>query len=328
MIEINKIYNESCLDTIVKMPDNFLDCVITSPPYWQLRDYGYDGQCGLEPTYQEYLGHLWSLMDAIYPKLKKTGTVWINLGDTYSTRSGINMALSKGVDVNSYGSIINNRARSGKLLKDKNLPNKCLLLLPHRFAIGCQERKWVVRNDIVWGKRNGLPEPVTDRFTKKHEYVFFMVKNEKYYFNLDVVRNNVDIESVKRKLRGKHSAKYGDYHPNLSKEKDYEGYDNLDEELDKTKGANPGDVSDFWDIPTRGNGMNHYATYNEYLITIPMLAGCPEGGIIYDPFMGSGTTAICALRANRKFIGSEMSEEYCEIVENRLKASLLQLKFF
>jgi len=286
-IEINKIYCEPCLDTVSRMPDNFLDCVITSPPYWQLRDYGYEGQWGLEPTYQEYLEHLWSLMDAIYPKLKDGGTVWINLGDSYSTQSGTNLAISKGLDVKHYTARLQNRGESGKLIKDKNLPNKCLLLIPHRFAIGCLERGWVLRNDIVWAKRNGTPESVTDRFSKKHEYMFFFVKNEKYYFDLDAVKD--------RNEQG---------------------------------GRNPGTVSDFWDIPTKPNKLNHYATYNESLISKPILAGCPEGGIIYDPFMGTGSTAESAFKAGRKYIGSEMSEEYCKIAEKRLKALTSQLNLF
>lgn len=323
-IEENRIYNEPCLDTLSRIPDNYIDCVITSPPYWQLRDYGYEGQWGLEPTFQEYLEHLWSLMDAIYPKLKDSGTVWVNLGDTYSTQSGSNLGISRGT----------HRIASGNLVKGKSMPGKCLLLIPHRFAIGCEDRGWIVRNDIIWAKRNGMPESVTDRFSKKHEYFFFMVKKEKYYFDLDIIRNNVNIGSVKRKLRGSNNNKYsaGEYSTssinNLSKEREYKGYDRLNEELSKTKGPNPGDVSDFWDIPTKGTSANHYAAYNEDLIKIPILAGCPEGGVIYDPFMGIGTTAICAIRSNRKFIGSEMSKEYCNIANKNIEPYLLQKTIF
>jgi len=301
------------------MPDNYLDCIITSPPYWQLRDYGYDGQWGLEPTFQEYLEHLWSLMDAVYPKLKDCGTVWINLGDTYSGSGG------SGGDYNEGGL----REGQPKVRPSKvEIKNKCLLLIPHRFAIGCIDRGWIVRNDIIWAKRNGMPESVADRFSKKHEYFFFMVKKEKYYFDLDIIRNNVNIGSVKRKLRGNDSTKYEEYHPSLSQKRKYRGYDNLNKELNDAKGSNPGDVSDFWDIPTKGNKFNHYATYNEDLIKVPILAGCPEGGIIYDPFMGVGTTAVCALRAGRKFIGSEMSKEYCDIANKNIEPYLLQRKLF
>ena len=315
-IEINKIYCEPCLDTVSRMTDNFLDCVITSPPYWQLRDYGYEGQWGLESTYQEYLEHLWSLMDAIYPKLKDVGTVWINLGDSYSTQSGSNLSLSKGMEVKQYSARLENRGRSGKLIKDKSLPNKCLLLIPHRFAIGCMERGWVLRNDIIWAKRNGMPESVTDRFSKKHEYFFFMVKSEKYHFDLDAIRDKPINDNV---IRDKSKESFGVGTSNFS-----EGARSTNNPL----GKNPGSVSDFWDIPTKPNKLNHYATYNESLISKPILAGCPEGGIIYDPFMGTGSTAEAAFKAGRKYIGSEMSEEYCKIAEKRLKALTSQLNLF
>ena len=178
MIEVNKIYNEPCLETLKKMADKSIDCVITSPPYWQLRDYGYDCQWGLEPTFQEYLEHLWQMMDEIYRVLKDEGTCWINLGDTYARGSRAKYAHSNQ----------SLRSKHEHLIEPNTKPNyegldKCLLLIPHRFAIGCIDRGWIVRNDIIWAKRNGMPESVTDRFTKKHEYVFFMVKNEKYYFD-------------------------------------------------------------------------------------------------------------------------------------------------
>ena len=145
-MEINKIYQESCLDTCKRIKDNSIDCVITSPPYWQLRDYGYEGQWGLEATFNEYLEHLWLLMDEIYRILKSDGTVWINLGDSYSTQSGTNMALSKGNYKKNNSTYLTNRGESGNLIKDKSLPNKCLLLIPHRFAIGCIDRRKIPRD--------------------------------------------------------------------------------------------------------------------------------------------------------------------------------------
>lgn len=398
-MEINKIYNESCLDTLRKMPNEFLDSVITSPPYWQLRDYGYDGQWGLEPTYQEYLEHLWQMMDEIHRVLKSSGNVWINLGDTYNNK------------------------------------NKCLLLLPHRFAIGCIDRGWIVRNDIIWAKRNGMPESVTDRFSKKHEYFFFMVKQEKYYFDLDSVRDKVKVESLKRyeyqfsgnkgsadrELIGysegnkKHligKNKYGDVfnesihrqgmnkdrgnnivekRPKLPTQKEfvefirkidinvlctldiprtkiehwyrkdiagfsypsvedwnkikdffkndsefelinekmiYTEYETDDIDKNSHKGKNCGDVADFWDIPTKPNKEKHYASYNDALLKKPILAGCPEFGIVYDPFMGTGSTAEVCIRAKRNYIGSEMSKEYIEICNKRLDTFLNQPTLF
>lgn len=316
MIELNKIYNEPCLETVKRMADNYLDCVITSPPYWQLRDYGYPEQWGLEPTFNEYLEHLWELMDEIYRVLKPTGTCWVNLGDTYARGSRAKYAHSNQ----------SLRSKHEDVIEPKTKPNyqgldKCLLLIPHRFAIGCIDRGWIVRNDIIWAKRNGMPESVTDRFSKKHEYFFFMVKSEKYYFDLDAIRSKHIHANDKRNDGERHIYK--------------EGVKSMNNDMLATNavafnplGKNPGSVSDFWDIPTKPSSNEHYAAYNDELIKKPILAGCPEGGIIYDPFMGTGSTAESALRANRKFIGSEMSEKYIDIANKRLHPYLSQSTLF
>ena len=317
----NVIYNEPCLETLRKMDDKSIDCVITSPPYWQLRDYGYEGQWGLEPTFNEYLDHLWSMMDEIYRVLKDEGTVWINLGDSYSTQIGTNLAIKRGNYKENDSTYLTNRGESGNLIKDKSLPNKCLLLLPHRFAIGCIDMGWIVRNDVIWAKRNGMPESVTDRFSKKHEYMFFMVKSDKYYFDLDAIRDN-HIWSKDKRNDGKRHV-YSDGVKSMNNEMIASNAVSFN-----PKGKNPGSVSDFWDIPTKPSSSKHYAVYNDSLIAKPILAGCPEQGIIYDPFMGSGSTADAAIRANRKFIGSEMSEEYFKIANDRINPMLAQLTLF
>lgn len=298
-MKLNQIYNEPCLETIKRFDDNSIDCVITSPPYWQLRDYGYNGQWGLEPTFKLYLEHLWEMMDAIMPKLKSNGTVWINLGDSYSTQSGTNMAIAKGNAKKQDSTYLTNRGESGNLIKDKSLPNKCLLLLPHRFAIGCIDMGWIIRNDIIWAKRNGMPESVTDRFSKKHEYFFFMTKSTDYYFDLDGIKDRTI--SFDFNVRDRDTTKLnntpGRTRMNGLKENNY-----------ATK--NPGSVSDFWDIPTKPSSEEHYASYNDELLKKPIIAGCPKGGLVYDPFMGTGTTAKMCIRTGRNFIGSEMSEKY------------------
>ena len=385
MIELNKIYNEPCLETLKKMPNDFLDCVISSPPYWQLRDYGYDGQWGLEPTFNEYLEHLWEMMDEIYRVLKPSGTCWINLGDTYN--SGGNTRSNKEGQVEGAISheYLENTGFTKTDIKLNGKP-KCLLLIPHRFAIGCIDRGWIVRNDIIWAKRNCMPESIKDRFSKKHEYFFFMVKSEKYYFDLDAIRDKhaqIDSRGYKRiKYEGKGNPN------NFSGDVDFLGQN--------PNGKNPGDVSDFWDIPTKPSSNEHYAAYNDELLKKPILSGCPEfvcnkcgkprekiiertftgepnnkeaelqrkknyvsggtknvtlgrtsfvstkvigetdcgcnagftHGIIYDPFMGTGSTAEVCLRTNRNYIGSEMSSKYCEIAEKRLQPYLQQTTMF
>jgi DNA modification methylase len=313
-METNKIYNEPCLETLKKMPNEFIDCVITSPPYWQLRDYGYDGQWGLEPTFNIYLENLWSMMDEIHRVLKPSGTVWINLGDTYARGS------------RSKSSKDNQTLRTNKnsVIEPNSKPNydgldKCLLLIPHRFAIGCIDRGWILRNDIIWAKRNGMPESVTDRFSKKHEYFFFMVKQEKYFFDLDSVRDKHKDSSLARIEYGWKSE-----HDSIGKI----DTDKMGDRFCNPLGKNPGDVSDFWDIQTKPSSNEHYASYNDSLIRKPVLAGCPKGGIIYDPFMGTGSTAEVALRAQRKFIGSEMSDKYLKICNDRLRPIINQTELF
>ena len=393
------------------MPDEYIDSVITSPPYWQLRDYGYDGQWGLEPTFEKYLEHLWEMMNEIYRVLKPTGTCWINLGDTYGGGNS-----GKGGDAGKHKiekpNIKGTRFENGI----KKPLNKCLLLIPHRFAIGCIDRGWIMRNDIIWEKRNGMPESCTDRLSKKHEYFFFMVKSEKYYFDLDSIRDKHKGDYINNKtITSNSKSKYDSienesaYRQGMNKERgsnivikrnnlpsqkmfvdfirnrttinmvvdstdiikskvehwfryDVSGFsfpsiedwntmkhlcDNYDDEFHNIdvmmndydietddinknieKGKNPSDVSEFWDIPTKPSKEKHYASYNDALITKPVLAGCPEGGIIYDPFMGTGSTAEVALRSNRNYIGSEMSEEYCKIADRRLQPFKMQCKLF
>lgn len=403
---INTIFNEPCLDTLKRMQDKSIDCVITSPPYWQLRDYGYDGQWGLEPTFNEYLQHLWELMTEIHRVLKDEGTCWVNLGDSYNNSGWAGNRANKFNDQ----PIVPSGTKAGRG-GQKGYPNKCLVLLPHRFAIGCIDRGWILRNDIIWAKPNGMPEPVTDRFTKKHEYIFFFVKQEKYYFDLDSIREKVktiskstsnntkygNIENEKNHRQGMHknrgnniilkrynlpnqkefvdflrsktSAKYlsensglslsmvehwfrydesGFSYPNVEDwnvckdfvddwGEEFSKYDQMlndvtieTDDINKNieKGKNPGSVSDFWEVTTKASSDSHYASYNTDLIKKPILAGCPEGGIIYDPFMGTGTTAVASLRANRNFIGSEMSTEYIKICEANIKPYLQQTKLF
>jgi len=280
----------------------------------QLRDYGYPEQWGLEPTFHEYLEHLWQLMDEIYRVLKPEGTVWVNLGDTYNGNKEGNTSNKGYKDGETIDSFYKKR--------DSQINDKCLLLIPHRFAIGCIDRGWIVRNDIIWAKRNGMPESVTDRFSKKHEYFFFMTKSTKYYFDLDAVREKC--KPLNRwggqKLVAKGKSNWDEY-------TGQESYRNRDMQPNNAM-KNPGSVSDFWDIPTKPSSVDHYATYNDSLLKKPVLAGCPEGGIIYDPFMGSGTTAAVAIRAKRNFIGSEAGKNYFDDATKLVESMLMSPTLF
>ena len=170
-----------------------------------------------------------------------------------------------------------------------------------------KHEQFILRNDCIWAKRNGMPESVTDRFSKKHEYFFFMVKSEKYYFDLDSIKDKTTTSDNSKRNRDETKLNNTPGRTKMAglKENNYSF-------------KNPGSVSDFWDIPTKPSSEKHYASYNDSLLVKPVLAGCPEGGTIYDPFMGTGSTAEVALRSGRNFIGSEMSNEYCKIAEKRL----------
>jgi DNA modification methylase len=302
-IKINEIYNYLCLDGMKLLDNKSIDCIITSPPYWQLRDYGFSEQWGLEPTYQEYLEHLWQFMDEAYRVLKDEGTCWINLGDTYGTRSG-------SFQENKYENKLKYVGGISGYNKPKNM-DKCLLLIPHRFAIGCIDRGWILRNDIIWAKPNGMPEGVIDRFSKKHEFIFFFVKQKKYYFDMDSIREE---HSQSTKQRVQYNTGYSKKYKNkdIGQPKGIKKYI-------LEKGKNPGDVSDFWDITTKGTNEKHYAAYNQNLIIKPILAGCPENGIILDAFSGTGQTLKTAYNNNRNFIGFDGNKEYCDIASKYIR---------
>jgi len=302
-----KLYFCDILTGLKTLPDKSVNSVITSPPYWQLRDYGFPDQWGLEPTYQEYLEHLWQMMDEIWRVLRDDGTCWINLGDSYSTQSGQTRETM-------YGEASDKNVMAGKNLIKGKLPSKCLLLIPHRFAIGCIDRGWIMRNDIIWAKRNGMPESCRDRFSKKHEYFFFMVKQQKYYFDLDGVRDKTTTVEKRAERIIYNSSK--------------EDITNKTNTFipPNPNGKNPGDVSDFWDIPTKPSSKKHYATYNFDLIDKCIIAGCPEGGTILDPFNGTGTTTLRADQLNRKWIGIDGSEEYSKIAKKSMENEFNQIK--
>jgi DNA modification methylase len=290
-MKVDVIHNCDIMEGFRRLDDKSIDCVITSPPYWQLRDYGFDGQWGLEPTFQEYLEHLWMMMEEIHRVLKDTGTVFINLGDTYSTKSG---GLERPEDAKGSRSV--EYLRGMTINQPDDLPIKNLLMIPHRFAIGCYDRGWTIRNDIIWASKNKMPEPVRDRWSKKHEYIFFMTKKPtKYYFDLDAIRES-------------HESNF---------------------QNSLGTGKNPGDVSDFWNIPIRGQKSDHLAAYSSDVIDRPILAGCPENGVVLDPFSGTGTTLVRSMQLNRRYIGFEASEQFYKIADKNTtqeknKATLTQ----
>jgi len=301
-VETNKIYLGDCLEVLKTFPDNCIDCVVTSPPYWALRDYGVEGQLGLETTFQEYIIKLCDIFDEVKRVLKDVGTCWVNLGDTYyGSGSGTQYIASK----------IKQRSKCAVYM------SKSLCCIPDRFKIEMINRGWICRNEIIWYKPNCMPSSAKDRFTVDFEKVFFFVKNKKYWFKTQMepltcperyknrLRNVSNIDNWKRK-----SMKVGEapmINPKTIEATRKRGLE---------KGRNKRCV---WKVTTKPFKEAHFATYPEQLIEPMIDAGCPVDGIVLDPFMGAGTTALVAIKQNKRYIGIELNQEYIKIAENRLK---------
>lgn len=323
--KINTIIQGNSLEVLKDFPDGSIDCVISSPPYWQLRDYGWKKQWGLEKTYQEYLENLWMLMKEIHRILKPEGTVWINIGDTYFG-SG-NGSGKKAESIREINNLKNADVYPSKAndSKENGLKKKTLSLIPHRFAIGCIERGWIVRNDIIWAKPNSLPESAKDRFGKKHEHIFLLTKSTNYFFDLDAIRDPYK-DSSKERAKYEVTAFGGDENSSKAPLGKSAKSGSKQKKMNLNPlGKNPGDVTDFWVIANKHNSENHYAAYNKEIITKPILAGCPIGGIVLDPFCGTGTTGVRAIELRRNFVGIDGSKEYCDISRRKLN-EVLKLK--
>lgn len=319
MIELNKIYKEDCRETLTKLPDKSINCCVTSPPYYGLRDYGDEGQIGLEETPEQYVEKLVFIFREVRRVLRDDGTLWLNLGDSYNG-SGQDSGKKLGSKSQSIGRIVG-EANPTKATRIKGLKPKDLIGIPWMVAFALRADGWYLRQDIIWHKPNPMPESVTDRCTKAHEYIFLLSKSQRYYYDAEAIKEkSVDpIGSLNR-------YKY-----------EFSGRDGLIMPDGKEQQIAPKGKRDFsllcnkrsvWTVNTKPYKEAHFATYPEKLIVPCIKAGCPEDGTVYDPFMGAGTTALVAHKLNRKFIGSELNPEYVKITERRIEPYLMQQKLF
>ncbi len=298
---INTITCCDCLDGLKQLDDDSIDCIVTSPPYWALRDYGVKGQLGLESTFQEYITKLCDIFDEAQRVLKKTGTCWVVIGDTYGG-SG-----SKG----NYRDPKYKNGRNGqKIALNSKMPSKCLLQIPSRFAIEMCNRGWILRNTIIWHKSNAMPSSVKDRFTVDYENVFLFVKSKSYNFETqyEPVVNHSD----------------AGYRNKLRQNKNYQLKKPYQHNFPIPKYPHKKNKRCVWNINTKPFKEAHFAVFPEALIETPIKAGCPKGGIVLDPFMGSGTTAKIALKQNKQFVCFELNPDYIKIAMKRLKPFLEQ----
>jgi len=300
------LYNGNCLDIMPNIPNESIDCCITSPPYWGLRDYGVEGQLGLEPTFELYIEHLIQIFNEVKRVLKKEGTCWVVLGDSYAGAGGM-------------GSHVDNKAKKGMQIiknyyrqKVKNIPNKSLCQIPSRFAIAMVDNDWILRNKIIWYKRNAMPSSVKDRFTVDYEEVFFFVKNKKYYFEQQLEKTLTKDNSVRNRDITKLNNTPGRTKMGGLK------INNYDYKNKRTT----------WDIPTKPFKGAHFAVFPEKLVKTCIEAGCPIGGVTLDPFAGSGTTLLVAKKLERNFIGIELNKEYINIANERINIHKAQQKLW
>lgn len=264
-----------CLEALREMSDESVNCCVTSPPYWGLRDYAVDGQLGLESSPEHYVYNLWNVFHEVKRVLRDDGTLWLNLGDCYAATGGTGHQGKHGCRANrSHTQRSLKRSSVGGRVKPKDL-----IGIPWRVAFALQQNGWYLRSDIIWHKPNPMPESVTDRPTKSHEYIFLLSKSERYYFDGPSIAEKASFPEGPRNTRNKRSV---------------------------------------WTVQTKPFKGSHFATFPTELITPCVLAGCPRGGVVLDPFFGAGTTGLVAHNNGRGFVGIELNPAYAAMAKERI----------
>lgn len=268
----NKIYTGDCLTLLQHIPPDSIDCCVTSPPYFGLRDYGNKQQIGLEKTPDEYIGKLVEVFTKVKRVLKPEGTLWLNLGDSYSGKS--------------------------------------LIGIPWLAAFALRQDGWYLRQDCIWHKPNPMPSSVKDRCTTAHEYIFLLSKSPKYYYNYDAMLEEATGYDGRKATLMKGGKKWKDSGHTMQ-ERGHERWKFKDSEPVRNKRS-------VWSINTKPFKGAHFATFPEALVMECLKAGCPDGGVVLDPFSGAGTVAVVARKTGRDYIGLELNPEYVEIANKRL----------
>jgi DNA modification methylase len=309
---MNKIEFGDCREIMKRWKDESVkvQTVVTSPPYFGLRDYGHDGQIGLEETVGEYVANIVDVFANVWNILEDDGTVWLNLGDSYyNYRPGKGQALNKQSVSNTNQDLPTTCARRGN--KQEGLKEKDLIGIPWRVAFALQEFGWYLRQDIIWHKPNPMPESVRDRCTKAHEYIFLLTKKPQYYFNNEAIKEPA-IHS--NRTAGNKNPQKGTGEDKMeirggllaAQQKIYEM---------KNKRS-------VWTVNVKPYKGAHFATFPKELVEPCILAGSKKGDIVFDPFMGSGTTAQVALDNARQYLGCELNSEYKKLQDERLNRLL------
>jgi len=310
---MNKIEFGDCRETMRKWKEQGIKAqtCVTSPPYYGLRDYGHDGQIGLEATPEEYINAMVEVFRCVWDVLEEDGTLWLNIGDSYCGTG------SKGDWVDPKNPEGRNGQSVSKTQKLAGYKSKDLIGIPWMLAFALRADGWYLRQDIIWHKPNPMPESVQDRCTKAHEYIFLLSKSQKYYYDADAIKEKSihageqqSFNSPKKAMRnvdGKVST--GNEHP-----------DALPTEISELKNKRS-----VWTVSPKPYAGAHFAVFPPDLIEPCILAGAPVGGIVLDPFMGSGTTAQVAQDLGRHYLGCELNLEYKPLQDKRISQMSLEL---
>jgi len=282
-----------CRELLAQVDEGSVQTCVTSPPYFGLRDYGVDGQLGLEATPDEFVEAMVAVFREVRRVLRDDGTLWLNLGDSYS--GGANSGTTNGPPV---------RIKNLPIKRGEGIKPKDLIGIPWMVAFALRADGWYLRSDIVWHKPNPMPESVTDRPTRAHEFLFLLSKSSRYFYDAEAIREDgagrLDLGRMKQP-----DARLGEG-----------GVWAKDGTLRDEAGRNKRDV---WTVATQPFSGAHFATFSPKLIEPCILAGAPEGGVVLDPFAGAGTTGLVALRHNRSFVGCELNPEYAELARDRIR---------
>ena len=309
------ILTGDALEQLRKLPPESVHTCVTSPPYYNLRDYGAAGQIGNEASVEEYLQSLVSVFREVRRVLRSDGTLWVNMGDSYAGSGKGRMADGTHYDKKPSKSGNYGGTRNGHLKKTvaAGCKPKDLIGVPWQLAFALRADGWYLRQDIIWSKTNCMPESVRDRCTKSHEYIFLLSKSERYYFDAAAISEPVtSTKGNARTFRGGGAYTGGRSHDN-SAQVERESHGNRE---NQTGRRNKRDV---WTVSTNGFRGAHFAVFPEKLIEPCVLAGCPEGGKVLDPFAGSGTTGVVAKRLGRDFIGCEINPDYAQMATDRIE---------
>lgn len=297
-----------CREVLRELPDQSVNCVVTSPPYFGLRDYGVENQMGLEPTPDEFVQALVGVLREARRVLRDDGTLWLNIGDSYNAGRSGGHGATGGVATSTLAANAPFAAAPTVKGKDPAMGAKQLLGIPWRVAFALQADGWYLRQDIIWHKPNPMPESVRDRCTKAHEYIFLLSKSPTYYFDWQAIQEPVAASTVARLAQ-----------PTLAEQA---GSSRVPGKTNGTmKAVGNGETRNrrsVWTVTTKPFKEAHFATFPPDLIEPCVLAGCPEGGTVLDPFFGAGTTGVVCQKHDRNCVGIELNPAYFDIAAKRL----------